>query len=108
VNLDEIHESLENSEKQLWMISRDDSVVCIAVTEVWKSDAGLVCRIEIASGDFSASLDDMRAIYQQIEDWASGMGCVGVEVLGRRGWAKVLRGFKETGVILEKDLRQVH
>ena len=39
-----------------------------------------------------------------IEDWANQNGCGGVEIIGRRGWARAL-GYEATASIMERTLR---
>jgi hypothetical protein len=106
VNVDELYEKLKTNDRQLWMVEREGKVVLVVVTEVWAASQGPVCTIKIASGD--CGKQSLLEIYDEIEAWARGLGCVGVEICGRKGWSRLLEGFRQTGVILEKDLRQVH
>lgn len=106
LNTEQIYEALKTNNKQLWMAERDGQVVLVVVTEVKAVDAGSICTIRIGSG--TAGHELLRAMCDEIEAWARGIGCVGMEICGRKGWSRVLDGFRQTGVILEKDLRQVH
>jgi hypothetical protein len=106
INTDDLYEKLKTNDRQMWLIEREGKVVLVVVTEIWAGDSGPVCMIKIASG--TAGHEALREICDEIEGWARGMGCAGMEISGRKGWLKVLDGFKQTGVILEKDLRKVH
>jgi hypothetical protein len=106
LNTEKIYESVKTNEKQLWMAERDGEVVLVVVTEVWTAENGQICTIRIGSG--TAGHELLRTMCDEIEAWARGIGCVGMEICGRKGWSRVLDGFRQTGVILEKDLRQVH
>jgi hypothetical protein len=102
----DILEDIKTGAKQLWMMSDEGYVTLVVVTEVFDTAGGQVCTMRIACG--SAEKDQLRNICAEIEIWAREIGCVAVEIWGRKGWSRVLEGFKESGVILEKDLRKVH
>ena len=105
VNTLDIYQRVKQSHEQLWMLERDGEVVLVVITEI-TAGAGPICRIRIGSG--TAGHEALRDMCDEIERWAVRIGCVGMEICGRKGWQKVLEGFNQTGVILEKDLRQVH
>lgn len=106
LNTEEIYEAVKTNDKQLWMAERGGEVVLVVVTEVWTAESGRICTIRIGSG--TAGHEVLRSMCDEIEAWARSIGCVGMEICGRKGWSRVLDGFQQTGVILEKDLRQVH
>lgn len=41
---------------------------------------------------------------KEIEDYAKQMGCAAVRLSGRKGWRKVLKGYHEPWVLMEKEL----
>jgi len=49
----------------------------------------------------------MEKVYLEIEKWARAVKCVSIGINGRKGWLRVLPGFKQTAVVIEKDLRDV-
>lgn len=106
IDPDELYREILENQKQLWLFEDDGKVVLAVVTEIWKSAAGQICTIKIAAG--TCGHEVLRNMSEEIEIWARNEGCVGIEICGRKGWSRVLDGFKQTGVILEKDLRQVH
>ena len=55
----------------------------------------------LAGGD----LEGIRKMTPEIEAWARRAGCHRAAVnAGRLGWTKVLKGYRERGVFLTKDL----
>ena len=59
-----------------------------------------VCHIWAAGG----SLDDLVRMEEQIEDWARAQGADRLTITGRPGWKKALPGYKQTAILLQKDL----
>ena len=62
-------------------------------------------RIWLAGGDMDSSID---AMLEAAEFHAAQHECDGIEVVGRRGWEKVLKpyGFEHKRVVLIKELRK--
>lgn len=54
----------------------------------------------LAGGD----LDEILQLVPELEEYAKYSYCHRVMVSGRRGWLKVLDGYREHGVKLSKDL----
>lgn len=106
IDPDQLYAEILENQKQLWLFEDEGKVVLAVVTEIWKAQLGQVCTIKIAAG--TCGHEVLRNVCDEIESWARSSGCVGIEICGRKGWSRVLDGFKQTGVILEKDLRQVH
>lgn len=106
IDPDQLYKDILENQKQLWMFEDDGKVILAVVTEIWRSQLGQICTIKIAAG--TCGHDVLRGVCDEIEKWARNEGCVGIEICGRKGWSRVLDGFKQTGVILEKDLRKVH
>jgi hypothetical protein len=98
INVDEARDQLRAGLKQLWGCQSDQRIVGVCLTRV----AGTTCEVCGAVG--SASKDEILTVYREIEAWAASLGCTRMRVTGRRGWQRVLKGFEQTGVILEKDL----
>lgn len=89
--------------KQLWGVKVEGKVVGFLLTEVRDQKRGRVLCIWAAAGD-SDDPAQFVTIYDALETWGRSIGCNVVEVRGRRGWKKMLPGFRETGVLLEKVL----
>lgn len=99
--LDDVKDALEKAHMQLWvaMLARTQPVG-LYLTEVLES--GTV-RVLYACGDLGRL---WIAQGQIIDDWARSIGARSIEVVGRKGWAKVLEpdGFQEVARIWSKPL----
>jgi hypothetical protein len=97
---DELREELKLSKKQLWGVQDDTGKVAgVCITRV----CGKCCEIYAAAGT-QTKRGQILALYQHIEQWARDIGCTRMRVIGRKGWMRMLSGYLETGIILEKDL----
>ena len=91
-------------ERQLWAVSSNLRVTGVLVTELYETNSGRVCWIWATAGSESEP-GDMKKVYLEIEKWARAVKCVSIGINGRKGWLRVLPGFKQTAVVIEKDLR---
>lgn len=94
-----IREDLKLGHKHLWIATNYEGV---AVTEVYNTPKGLGCTIYAAAGTESRR-GQIDAIIGTIEAWARNIGCTRMMLQGRRGWARRLRDYRQTGVVLEKE-----
>jgi hypothetical protein len=83
---------------QLWMGERS-----VAVTEIVTYPQLTSCRIFLASGQ-KAELKDV--IRLQIEAFALENGATRMEIIGRRGWTRVLAdaGYTPVAAVISKEL----
>ena len=70
------------------------------VTEIVDYPQKSVCRIWLAGGD----MDELLEAEKHIAALAKSHGCTGMEIIGRKGWERVLTDYKPTAVVLVKDL----
>ena len=70
------------------------------VTEIVDYPQKSVCRIWLAGGD----MDELLEAEKHIAAIAKSIGCTGMEIIGRKGWERVLTDYKPTAVVLVKDL----
>jgi hypothetical protein len=100
LSADEIREELRLAKRQLWGIQVDGRVVGIAITRI----GGMTCEVFAAAGT-QTERGQIQQLYERIEQWARQKGCARMRVVGRRGWQRVLTGFRQSkDVILEKEL----
>jgi hypothetical protein len=92
----EVIDKIENGDAQLFALGHDN----VAVTRLVQEPARLVCLIWLSSGD----LDALLVIHDDIEAWARDQGCSHLKIVGRKGWLKVLDGYRETAVEMEKEI----
>jgi len=97
---DEVEAELQGGRAQLW-IATDGTPRVAVVTRLRPTEAGTVCEIWLAGGrDRHAWLHFIDII----ERAARERGCTKIEIVGRRGWARVLRDYRPTAVVLQKLL----
>ena len=76
----------------------------VIVTELIAYPRLKACRIWLAGGDMAELTKEMLP---DVEAWASAEGCTRMEVVGRKGWARVLSDYREPSVVLEKEIAHV-
>ena len=97
----DIEKGLQENRFQL-VISWNNKVESAVVTEIAVYPRAKVLRYFLAGG---TNLDNwLEKIQQVIEKFAKNNNCTQVEVAGRKGWVKKLKGYKEKAVLLSKDL----
>ena len=97
----DIEKGLQENRFQLF-ISWNNKVESAVVTEIAVYPRAKVLRYFLAGG---TNLDNwLEKIQQVIEKFAKNNNCTQVEVAGRKGWVKKLKGYKEKAVLLSKDL----
>lgn len=93
----------EQREAQVWT-QGDEAVHGVIVTQVEQTVRGRRLLILVAvgtAGDLPAITNESLSV---LTAWGRACGCTRVRVSGRKGWAKVLPGFREVGRILEREL----
>ena len=81
---------------QLWCGDKS----CV-VTELIAYPRMNACRIWLAAGDKKELIGQMLS---DIEEWAKAHGCIKIELVGRKGWLRVLQDFEQPHTVLEKRL----
>ena len=93
--IDDVLETVQRGDAQFWHYP--DAAV---VTEIMDYPQKRVLRYWLAGGN----LKTLLKVEPSIRHWSQLWGCVGIEIIGRKGWHMVLKGFKQTGIILAKDM----
>ena len=93
--IDDVLETVQRGDAQFWHYP--DAAV---VTEIMDYPQKRVLRYWLAGGN----LKTLLKVEPSIRHWSQLWGCVGIEIIGRKGWLRVLKGFKQTGIILAKDM----
>lgn len=90
---------------QLWCGFKDSAMkecTFAVVTEILSYPTGIQeISILFAAGDI---LPDNVSILGLIEAWAISVGCTEAQLIGRKGWARVLKDYEEVAVVLRKRL----
>lgn len=91
---------------QLWGYAKDGQVVFAAATRVLEMAQGKLCTIWVGAG--SGTPDVFREVHDAIESWARSMGCYALEIVGRRGWKRIVEGYEQEAVVLVKPLGRMN
>lgn len=84
-------------EYQFWPYERS-----AGITNVVFFPTGRVLSLWLVGGE----LDDVLAHESDLAEWAAAVGCDALELVGRRGWEKVLQpmGYSSGSVVLTRRL----
>ncbi len=85
----------------LWIARNDDRIHAVAVTSLAITEWRKVCEITALAG---SGMKNWFAFLPTIEDYAKKAGCSSMRLMGRKGWARILKDYKSKHVILEKEL----
>ena len=95
-------DSLHEKRALLWLAFDGDKTYGAAVTQIVVYPNGRrVCVILACAGHHWSHWSNT---IENIEMYARLEGCAAVRLSGRKGWKRVLRGYREPWVMLEKDL----
>lgn len=95
--LQNVREMVRTCEAQVWCVGEPVTSVCVTKLHVTQEHKyGLLWM--------GAGNDSMTAYVGCIEAWMREKGCKYVELIGRRGWKKLLPDYHEHAVILVKEL----
>ncbi len=72
-----------------------------ASTSLQLTDAGKVCVITACSGK---DMTRWLPLIAGIETYAKEEGCRRVRIFGRKGWLRVLDGYEEEHIVMDKEL----
>lgn len=95
-------DDLVSGHKQLWIAwAPEGKILCAVLTRLAKMRSGLHCEVVAAAG-----VEVERWIFGMatIEEYAKREGCSKVTIQGRPGWARLLRKYRRSQVILELEL----
>lgn len=90
----------QKGDMQLWLVAEDEAVLAACVTEIVNYPRKRVVRAVFCGGrEMSKWLGLMDST---LEGWSKGWGCTGIELLGRRGWSRVVQG-DVLSVVIRRD-----
>ena len=98
---EEVRKSLKRAESQLWVVREIEptGIVVTRLGNVGPTKSGLVW---IASG--SALEEGLDMFRSYIEPWFRQQGCKLIEIVGRKGWKRVLPDYQEAGTWFVKEI----
>lgn len=100
--LDGVRQELEAAKAQLWGMAEGREIRAIWVTKLEETSKGRRGLLWIAAGE--GLEDGLKLFSEHTEPWLKEKGCKSVQILGRRGWKRVLDGYDDVGVVLVKEL----
>ena len=101
-NIEDILYGLANDRMQLFISWNNNKVESAVVTEIAQYPQAKVLRYFLAGG---TNLNNwLERIQETIEKFAKNNKCTHLEVAGRKGWVRKLKGFKMKAIILSKEI----
>lgn len=97
----DIEANILSGRSLLWVAWDRQAIEAAAATILIGSEIGKVCIITACSG---SSMTRWLPLIAQIENYARKEGCARVRIYGRKGWLRVLDGYAQKHVIMDKDL----
>jgi len=91
---DEVIEIVKRGDAQFWAFS--DSAI---ITEIISYPQRRTLRFWLAGGNLKRLLD----VEPNIRKWSILYNCKAVEIIGRKGWGKVLKNYKPTATVFIKE-----
>lgn len=98
----EIERTILTGDALLWIAWDGSAIEAAASTSLQQTDAGKVCVITTCAG---ANMARWLPLIRRIEAYARDEGCECVRIFGRKGWARVLEGYRQTHAVIDKHLR---
>ncbi len=77
------------------------AVEAAAATVLINSEIGKVCVITVCGG---SRMRRWLPLLRHIEDYARSENCARVRIYGRKGWLRVLDGYQQKCVIMDRRL----
>ena len=102
--LDSLYQDLSASKLQLWMMNCDTEFILAMLTEIGIYPTTKIMRILwIGGSEVNGAIDQFLDF---AELWAHRQGVSRLQVIGRKGWVRKLkgRGYKQTQWIVSKDI----
>jgi len=85
----------------LWVAWNGRAIESAAATILINSESGKVCIITVCGG---SDMKRWLPLIGQIESYARREGCARVRIYGRKGWLRVLAGYAQKHIIMDKEL----
>lgn len=87
-------------ESLLWLVTDGWRIDAAVVTEIQRTDRK-VCLIVACGGE---RMKEWIHLIAGLENYARAEGCTAMRIVGPRAWARVLHGYHERAVVLEREL----
>lgn len=101
-SLADLYDEILRQDKQLWVVYTQKDILGCVVTEIVKYPQGNRLGIFLLSG---VNFDTWYPLRVEIYLWAKDYGCKVCEFYGREGWARKLKNFTLTHVVMTEDIK---
>ena len=98
---EDIEADIRSGRSLLWLAWSGCAIEAAAATILINSEIGKVCIITVCGG---SGMRRWLPLLDEIEAYAKREGCVRVRIYGRRGWLRVLDGYAQKHIIMDKEL----
>lgn len=96
---DRLESDLLAGDGLLWLAVTEQEIQAAVVTQIIITECSKVCMIQACGGN---GVNNWIGLIASIEDYARRERCDCVRLMGRRGWARVLREYSADKVIMER------
>lgn len=102
--LDDVRRTIASGSRQLWVLV--PGIEAVLVTEIMLYSTGRRLQLFACAGELPA---DWTEHLGRVEAWARKNDCRGIDLNGRRGWARKLLqcGYVPTHAVMSKELADV-
>lgn len=100
---DELEKDVLTGAAILWIGVEDNAVRVSVVTQILLTEKSKICMVQACGGD---GLNNWIGLLPVIENYARVNKCDAVRLMGRKGWARVLKGYGYAiaKVVMERQL----
>ena len=92
--VDDVWHAVQSQKAQFFPLEKS-----AIVTEIVDYPQRSACRIWLAGGD----MDELVEAEKKVAAWAKSIGCDGMEIIGRKGWERMLKDYEAASTVLIKD-----
>jgi hypothetical protein len=85
----------------LWLAWNGRAIEAAAATILINSDIGRVCIVTVCGG---RGMTHWLPLLGEIEAYAKREVCARMRIFGRKGWLRLLDGYTQKHIIMDKDL----
>lgn len=110
-NIEAVYQEIKSGTHYLWVIFQgDDDILASFTTQFCYYPLKVHAAVLFCGSREGADMDGMSGKWveamEMFKDWAKLQGCHGIEIVGRKGWARVFKdsGFEESYVTIEAEV----
>ena len=100
-SLEDVKQSIIAKEMQLWIAVEYGAIKAAMTTKLAVYPQGITCVLMHLGGKWDQPMNGCLDI---IGEWAKEHGADRFVLYGRKGWKRVLSGFEEKAIVLEKRI----